>query len=226
MNKNQKTVFVNLLLAILLTIGCLTLLKNSNNKPRIEKDIGKDELPETDSSLATDKYEAKSEEPLAVVGDRNTSVEELEEYLSTDKIHIVVEVADVYRYPSTHSETVTQALHGEPVRVLSPRDSWAEIALPDQFNYHGWVQVSTLGIIPSSWKEANRKIVSVASAEVRTVPQKDAQVLRVLPLGTVVASEPMTVRGRAGNHFPTLPFGTGLATFTASGYWVIGPCPG
>ncbi|MBC6424657.1 MAG: hypothetical protein GDA38_26735, partial [Hormoscilla sp. SP12CHS1] len=25
------------------------------------------------------------------------------------------------------------------------------------------------------------------------------------------------VRGRAGNHFPTLPFGTGLATFTASG---------
>jgi len=35
-----------------------------------------------------------------------------------------------------------------------------------------------------------------------------------------------SVRGRAGNHFPTLPFGTGLATFTASGYWVIGPCPG
>jgi len=37
-------------------------------------------------------------------------------------------------------------------------------------------------------------------------------------------------RGRARNHFPTLPYfrkiGTGLAIFTASGYWVIGPCPG
>ncbi len=29
--------------------------------------------------------------------------------------------------------------------------------------------------------------------------------------------------GRAGNRFPTLPFGTGLAIFTASGYWVLGP---
>ncbi len=32
-----------------------------------------------------------------------------------------------------------------------------------------------------------------------------------------------TIRGRAGNHFPTLPFGTVHATFTAHGYWVVGP---
>jgi len=31
-----------------------------------------------------------------------------------------------------------------------------------------------------------------------------------------------TSRGRAGNRSPTLPFGTGHATFTASGYWVVG----
>jgi len=42
----------------------------------------------------------------------------------------------------------------------------------------------------------------------------------------LLTSFPPKVRGRAGNHFPTLPFGTGLTIFTASGYWVIGPCPG
>ena len=33
-------------------------------------------------------------------------------------------------------------------------------------------------------------------------------------------------RGRTGGYPPILPFETGLATFTASGYWVIGPCHG
>ena len=191
MSKNQKTLFVNLLLAILLTVSCLTVLKNSNNQStiakvdsEIEKDSGKSELPETDNPLATDKSEE---------GDRHISLEKLEE--ATDPIHIILEVADVYRYASTDSEMVTQALQGEPVKVLSQHDSWVEITLPDQFNYHGWVQISALGIIPPRWKAANRKIVSVASAEVLERPQKDARVLRVLPLGTVVASYPMTKQG-------------------------------
>ncbi|MBC6471505.1 MAG: glycosyltransferase [Hormoscilla sp. GM102CHS1] len=33
-------------------------------------------------------------------------------------------------------------------------------------------------------------------------------------------------RGRTGGHPPILPFETGLAIFTAGGYWVIGPCHG
>ncbi|MBO1347925.1 MAG: hypothetical protein EBE86_011225 [Hormoscilla sp. GUM202] len=39
----------------------------------------------------------------------------------------------------------------------------------------------------------------------------------------VERQHPWRGRGRARNHFPTLPFGTGLAPFNASGYWVIGP---
>ncbi|MBC6472557.1 MAG: hypothetical protein GDA48_06885 [Hormoscilla sp. GM102CHS1] len=52
------------------------------------------------------------------------------------------------------------------------------------------------------------------------------QIEAVTSLGLSRETDISSVRGRAGNHFPTLPFGTGLATFTASGYWVIGPCPG
>ena len=33
-------------------------------------------------------------------------------------------------------------------------------------------------------------------------------------------------RGRTGNRFPILPFGTVLATFTAHGYWLVSPCHG
>ncbi|MBO1351451.1 MAG: hypothetical protein EBE86_030645 [Hormoscilla sp. GUM202] len=41
-----------------------------------------------------------------------------------------------------------------------------------------------------------------------------------------LASWPAVGWGRTGSRLPILPFETGLATFIAGGYWVIGPCHG
>ena len=49
-------------------------------------------------------------------------------------------------------------------------------------------------------------------------------VCTVLTAKHVLAPSSDLSRGRAGDRSPTLPFGTGHATFTASGYWVVGCC--
>ncbi len=88
--------------------------------------------------------------------------------MQAKNFHITVKVANIYRTPSTDSERVTQALHGEPVKILSQHGSWLEVSLPDQFNYHGWLQQSKLKNVLIGTKQLNQKIISVLSAEVRT----------------------------------------------------------
>ncbi|MBW4494847.1 MAG: C40 family peptidase [Oscillatoria princeps RMCB-10] len=97
-------------------------------------------------------------------------------------------VVSVHRHPSEESEMVTQALHGEPVRVLRRQNSWVQVSLPDQFDYRGWVRASDLASISSGRQWEKRSIVSVARASVRTLPRPDAPAFLVLPLGTVVGA--------------------------------------
>jgi hypothetical protein len=94
----------------------------------------------------------------------------------------------VHRHPSEESEMVTQALHGEPVRVIRRQNSWVQVSLPDQFDYRGWVRASDLGSISPGRQWEKRSIVSVARASVRTLPRPDAPAFLVLPLGTVVGA--------------------------------------
>lgn len=108
--------------------------------------------------------------------------------IQSENLYIALEVVNVYRKPSTASEKVTQALHGEPAKILSRQNSWLEISLPDQFDYQGWVQESALKNISSNKDWLNRQIVSVPSVKVRNSPSDSASVLTVLPFGTVLAS--------------------------------------
>lgn len=110
--------------------------------------------------------------------------------MQAENFYITVKVANIYRNPSTDSERVTQALHGEPVKVLKQRGSWVEVGLPDQFGYHGWLQESTIKNISTDRNRLNHKIISVLNAEVRTLPSVNAPILVILPMGTVVESEP------------------------------------
>lgn len=104
-----------------------------------------------------------------------------------ENLYTALEVVDVYRDPSINSERVTQALHGEPAKILSQQGSWIEVMLPDQLDYQGWVQKSALKSISSQKDWSNRQIVAVPYAKIRTSPNKSASVLEDLPLGTVVA---------------------------------------
>ena len=118
-----------------------------------------------------------------------------EETLVQENFHITSDVVNIYREPWTDSETVTQALHGEPVRVINRQDSWVEITLPDQWNYRGWVQESVLQKIPTAKILADRKIVSVPEAIVRKSPSEEAEILLTLSLGNIVGTEPAKKHG-------------------------------
>ena len=51
--------------------------------------------------------------------------------------------------PSEESEQVTQALAGEPLRVLERRGDWARVET--EYAYPGWVQGEHLGGEPGQW---------------------------------------------------------------------------
>lgn len=117
--------------------------------------------------------------------------------LQSDNLFVAFGVVNVHRDTSTDSERVTQALHGEAVKVINQRGSWVEVSLPDQFNYQGWVQQSALQNIPTNKSKnwVKRQIVAVPMAEVRTMPRQNAPVAVSLPLGTVVGVELPSTEG-------------------------------
>jgi gamma-D-glutamyl-L-lysine dipeptidyl-peptidase len=53
------------------------------------------------------------------------------------------ELAGVHRDADASSEQVTQALAGEPLRVLERRDGWARILTA--YDYPGWIREGALG---------------------------------------------------------------------------------
>jgi len=67
----------------------------------------------------------------------------------------------------------------------------------------------------------NRHIGESCAAEIPACPLRPRR--PILPMRTLIESLKGFGRGRTGGRPPILPFETGLATFTASGYWVVGP---
>lgn len=140
-----------------------------------------------------DRSVDESSESTRLVEQTNTV--KSEETLVQENFYITAEVANIYREPSTDSETVTQALHGEPTRVIKRQKSWVEITLPDQWNYRGWVQESALQKIPTAKIIANRKVVSVPEAKVRKLPSDETEIILTLSIGNIVGSEPANKHG-------------------------------
>ena len=104
-------------------------------------------------------------------------------------IYITLKLVDIHREPSSKSERVTQALHGEPVNILQQQDNWVEISLPHQFDYRGWVKTSALKQVNTAADWLNLKIVNESNVEVFNLPKKDSSILETLSLGMVVSSQ-------------------------------------
>ena len=59
---------------------------------------------------------------------------------------VAVEVAPLHAEPDAASERVTEALHGEPLRVLETRGEWARVETA--YDYPGWARLSALSTAP------------------------------------------------------------------------------
>lgn len=210
MLKKDKTVKVALILILLLLgFGCIYWWKYQQQNYNSE--IGKTPI---------EWHEVKANETLLTIATKyGISVTELREEnrlltdeiqvgmrlhiplkpankvtpVKTENFRVAFDVVNVYQNPSNKSEMVTQALYGEPIKILHRQQSWAEISLPEQFDYRGWVEIADLRNIPieKDWK--NKKIVAVAEAKVRNSPSHDAAVFLILPLGAVVGLDDLSV---------------------------------
>lgn len=118
---------------------------------------------------------------------------------------IIATVVSLHKYPSATSETVTQALMSEPVRVLAAKGRWLKVALPAQFDYSGWLDASTvrLGAVPPS---GDRAVVKKGLAHVQRVAEKNADVLTEAALATVLQAD-LTAHTSPGWTSVVLPDG-------------------
>lgn len=185
-------------LSILLVISCFIWLRTNqyklfflkarfgaeNNKVKLDDTVSEKKPKETNLIEKEQHLVLPSKTALLKPAASNS-------HIQAENFYIAIKVADVYRNPSTDSERVTQALHGEPVKILKQRGSWIEVSLPEQFGYHGWLQKPSLKTIPVGRKRLKHKIISVLNAEVRTLPNVNARTLVILPMGTVVEAEPL-----------------------------------
>ena len=98
------------------------------------------------------------------------------------------DLADVRAGPSADSELVDQSHYGENVVVLGELGDWRYVQGADQ--YFGWLHLDDLAVLTGY---AERSVVAVLLADVRTAPRRDAEVIARLPAGTgvlpIVASE-------------------------------------
>jgi cell wall-associated NlpC family hydrolase len=112
----------------------------------------------------------------------NKIVEEQEK-----RVLISSPVVDVHKTSSNKSEKVTQALYGETVSIMEELGEWAKISLPQQYDYSGWVEKKHLKntVLTNS---AQSKIITSAKAAIYKLPSSESDVIKLLPLGTVVNS--------------------------------------
>ncbi len=109
--------------------------------------------------------------------------------VKTENYYISSPVTDIRKSPLENAERVTQALHGEPVKIIKKQGEWVEINLPEQFNYPGWVKISDLQKFVNTNYLEKPTIVQVASTTVYTEENIKSSVIGSLTLGTVVQSE-------------------------------------
>jgi cell wall-associated NlpC family hydrolase len=105
-----------------------------------------------------------------------------------EKVLISSPVVDVHKTSSSKSEKVTQALYGEAVTIREELGEWANISLPQQYDYLGWVEKKHLKntVLTNS---VQPKIITSAKAAIYKLPNSKSDVIKLLPLGTVIHSE-------------------------------------
>jgi Bacterial SH3 domain len=96
-------------------------------------------------------------------------------------------VVDVHKISSNKSEKVTQALYGEAVTITEELGEWTKITLPQQYDYSGWVEKKHLKNTVSN-KSIQSKIITSAKAAIYKAPSSESDVIKLLPLGTVIYS--------------------------------------
>jgi cell wall-associated NlpC family hydrolase len=96
-------------------------------------------------------------------------------------------VVDVHKISSNKSEKVTQALYGEAVTITEELGEWTKITLPQQYDYSGWVEKKHLKNTVSN-KSIQSKIITSAKAAIYKSPSSESDVIKLLPLGTVIYS--------------------------------------
>ena len=64
-----------------------------------------------------------------------------------DRLYCAADVAPLHAAPDDAAEQVTQALLGEPLRVIERRNGWAHVATA--YDYPGWIAAAVLSTEPS-----------------------------------------------------------------------------
>lgn len=109
--------------------------------------------------------------------------------IETDNFYISKNVVDVYEKPDQNSERVTQALHGEPLKIIEKKGNWLKVTLSDQFDYSGWLKEENIKNIPTDQQWFNPYIIASIQGKVLINPQNSNEVMEILGIGTVVNAE-------------------------------------
>jgi SH3-like domain-containing protein len=120
--------------------------------------------------------------------------------------------ANVYKKSSTTSEVVTQALYGEPVVIIQENNQWLEIALKDQFNYQGWIEKKAVKNTALEINSSRKMIIAIPESKLKTKPEKEAETLTILPMGSVIISDGTSDR----NNFLSVRLVDGRQGYIAS----------
>lgn len=103
---------------------------------------------------------------------------------------VAVDVADVRAKPDARAELVTQAILGAKVVVAKISGSWAQVRIPAQWEYPGWirladlVRVGDLVDVATTGRNVGRSLtVESLSAPILSAPSPSAKRLAVAPLG-------------------------------------------
>ena len=103
---------------------------------------------------------------------------------SSDKASyfISVPIADVRREPNDRSELVTQALYGNPLKVIKRVDGWLEVRVRDQGDYSGFIEEGKVASFqPPSGQKA---MVTTPQVSVLERPEEGARELMTLYAGS------------------------------------------
>jgi gamma-D-glutamyl-L-lysine dipeptidyl-peptidase len=105
--------------------------------------------------------------------------------VSAQQFYINEPAVDILAEPTPGSETVTQALYGEPVTVIKHQGIWSQVMLPDQYDYEGWLKDSQVKVSPPTTSPKKRKVVAVKTAKVYTQPWLESSTVTTLSLGAL-----------------------------------------
>jgi gamma-D-glutamyl-L-lysine dipeptidyl-peptidase len=122
--------------------------------------------------------------PIPTIKPKNIPTSQTNE---NQNLYIGLAVVNVYKEPKINSETVTQALYGESVKIIQTEGEWVKVKLPDQYDYSGWLQISQLRSLANNPQKS--QIVAVINAVVYSQPDINSNILNYLPMGTVVHPE-------------------------------------